>query len=310
MPQCSNCDKTQARFKNDGTLCATCFNDHNFGQVKSKDNTNSYTNISMLQSQGIHGINERSQIISNYAVSDVNDDSEVNILEDKKIGELSTTEFMKLMGNFVKPIADKLTQLTEIFTTKINALEKRVDILEKEDSLKSEKISILTSTVTNMQRVINSIDSKERSKNIMISGLSEEDIRTDTALLPNDLSKVNLIFKKIGIDDTIINNASQLQRIGKDPNNEKRRFLKVTLPDYNTREQIIKNAHNLKNLNEPWNKIFINRDNHPVYQKEHHRLRKKFNELKRNLSNAEDVKLLKGELIVDGVVVDRNLFLK
>ena len=296
MPFCGGCNKSQARFKNDGGLCTTCFNNHNVGQVKSRDDN--------VESNG------NDNTIDNNAADKDHFSSIIDVPEGQKIGDLSTVDYIKLLSNIIKPIDDKLIKINENLTSKIHALEKRVDILEKEDSLKSEKLSILTSTVTNMQQAINSIDSKERSRNIIISGLSEEDIQSSSTPLHNDVSKVNSLFRNIGINDIIINSPSQLQRIGKDPNNEKKRFLKITLADYKTRERIIENARKLKDLPEPWNKIFINRDYHPVYQKEHNRLRKKFNEIRRNASNTDDIKLIKGELFVNKTVVDRNIFLK
>ena len=75
---------------------------------------------------------------------------------------------------------------------------------------------------------------------------------------------------------------------------------------------VIKEAPKLKNLPEPWKRIYINRDQHPVYQKEHQRLRKKFNDLKKNpqyQENPDAVKLTKGSLSINDVVVDKNMFL-
>ena len=40
MPHCSSCDKSQARFKDDGTLCTKCFNEHNAEQDGTNQNAN------------------------------------------------------------------------------------------------------------------------------------------------------------------------------------------------------------------------------------------------------------------------------
>ena len=81
--------------------------------------------------------------------------------------------------------------------------------------------------------------------------------------------------------ENIINLPSTSQRIGRDINGEKRRALKIILKDYDTREIIIENARKLKALGDPFDKVYINRDTHPVYQKENQLLRKKFNDLKK-----------------------------
>ena len=46
MPHCINCGKSQARFK-DGSLCTKCFNDHNSGQVKLRNNDDTPLQLSI-----------------------------------------------------------------------------------------------------------------------------------------------------------------------------------------------------------------------------------------------------------------------
>ena len=56
----------------------------------------------------------------------------------------------------------------------------------------------------------------------------------------------------------------------------------------------------------------INRDKHSVYRSENSRLRKKMNDLRKKPefqdNPRERVKIVKGELLVDGTVVDKNTF--
>ena len=82
-------------------------------------------------------------------------------------------------------------------------------------------------------------------------------------------------------------------RIGKQAG-EKRRMLKIVLKSYNTREIIMSHAPKLKDAAEPWEKIYINRDTHSVYSKEHQRIRKRFKELKKrsDLQHTDAVKLV------------------
>ena len=144
-----------------------------------------------------------------------------------------------------------------------------------------------------MQRSLNAIDSKERANNIIISGMTENEIKTVDSSLYEDVAKIKMLFQKIGITGDIPKLPFTAQRIGKETG-EKRRMLKVVLKDYDTREVIISNASKLKKLVAPWNKMYINRDTHPVYNKEHQRLQKKFNELKKrpDLQNPDSVKLI------------------
>ena len=281
MPHCSKCDKSQARFKNDGSLCTTCFNELNVGQVRSRDTDGANDDIIQIPSMDMEG----------------------------KVQDMTVGEMLGLFQVAIKPLQEKVDTLNITMSNKITSLEKRIDILEKEDTNKSEQIAQLTDTVTNIQRALNTIDSKERSKNIIIWGLTEDAITIDGVTLSNDMAKTKFIFKTIGLSESVTELPFTLHRIGKETG-EKRRSLKIILKDNKIREIIMKNAPKLKNLSAPLNKIYINRDTHPVYQKEHQRLRRKCNELKKQRQDPENVKLIKGELTVDGVMIDKNIFLK
>ena len=292
MPQCQICNKTQARFKDDGSLCTKCFNDHNAGQVKSRNND------TPLQQNNDNSLDNDDSLMDNATID-----------MEKKVADLTIGELLKLFQLIIKPLEEGINAVNVNLSKKIVSIEKRADILEKEDSIKTERISQLTNTVMNMQQALNSIDKQHRAKNIIITGMTEEDITIDGGLLAGDVDKIKYIYRKIGISEDIINQQYTFERIGKETG-EKLRALKIILKDYTTRETIIKNAPRLKDLGVPLNKVYINRDTHPVYRKEYQRLRKKFNDLK-NRPDLPDgsVKLVKGELIVNDTIVDRNMFL-
>ena len=303
MPHCSNCSKSQARFKNDGSLCTTCFNECNSGQVKSRNNNNIDINVMPPQ------------LNVDVSPSNRNDASSViSPLEmQKKVGDITTGELLGLFQQIIKPLEKKIDLINTALSVKIISLEKRVDTLEKEDNVKNGRILQLADTVVNMQRALNSIDSKDRANNVIMLGLTEEDMTVDGILLSGDAEKIKFIFRKINIGENIINLPSTSQRIGRDINGEKRRALKIILKDYDTREIIMENARKLKAFGDPLDKVYINRDTHPVYQKENQRLRKKFNDLKKRADLQQEpnrVKLTKGLLTLDDVTIDRNIFLK
>ena len=182
-----------------------------------------------------------------------------------------------------------------------------MDLIEKNDDLKNNEIARMKDTVVNMQHALNALDSKERSKNIIIAGLSEENIVTENITFTSDANKISFLLEKMNLNPDLVNDA-KLERLGTDTSGSKRRFLKMELPDKSIREKIVKATPKLKDLPDPWNKVYLNRDTHPVYQKEHKRLRKKFNELK-SVGNPESVKLVKGVLTVNDNIVDKNIFL-
>ena len=217
-----------------------------------------------------------------------------------------------LMQHAMKPLEAKLDQIHNELTNRVMSLEKRVDLIEKCDEIKTDEVYRIKNTMVNMQRALNSIDSADRSKNIIISGISEEVITIEGNNFDNDYDKLKYIFAKISIDENLVPIPEKIQRLGKDVNNSKRRYIKAEFENNEVREVVMKEAFRLKDLPEPWKRIYLNRDTHPVYQKESQRLRKKFNDLKKDpqhQQNPESVKLVKGILSVNDITVDKNMFL-
>ena len=214
-----------------------------------------------------------------------------------------------LMQHAMKPLESKIDKIHDELLNRVTSLETRVGLIEKGDDTKNTEISRIKDTMINMQHALNSIDSKKRSKNIIIAGLPEDDITTNHVLYSGDDNKIAFLLEKMGLDTRLVDDdATKIERLGNDTSGFKRRFTKIEFTDKTTRENVMKEAPKLKDLPEPWNKVYFNRDTHPVYQKEHKRLRKKFNELK-GQGNPDSVKLTKGILTVEGVTVDKNIFL-
>ena len=85
-----------------------------------------------------------------------------------------------------------------------------------------------------------------------------------------------------------------------------KRIMKVIFSTNTERDEFLKNAEKLKSAPDPWNKVFIRKDQHKVYVDENNRLRSKARELRKN--TQKEVKIFKGKLLVDNIVVDQNLF--
>ena len=65
----------------------------------------------------------------------------------------------------------------------------------------------------------------------------------------------------------------------------------------------------MKDCEDPWKRVYIKKDQHPVYIAENNRLRKKAAEIKEKAGNEyKEIKIFNGKLMVDNNEVDRNLF--
>ena len=146
-------------------------------------------------------------------------------------------------------------------------------LLENENTQLQDQVGTLTDIIVNMQVCLNKTDGMERNNNIIVSGLSEEDIPVlnegePDLILADDIGKIKTLLTKLclaGFDVHILDRCS-INRIGKQRSNYKR-LIKVVLPTVALRNVILDNAKKLKTFTDPWKYIYIKKDLHPVYLK-------------------------------------------
>ena len=154
------------------------------------------------------------------------------------------------------------------------------------------------------------IDSEERASNIMISGLKETNITFQadpetTVVLKDDDSKVKHILDTLDTDVTAAH-IQECKRIG----NAKpgyTRLLKIKVAFKDQKKLILDNSRKLKGK-EHLKTVYVKKDTHPVYVQETNRLRIKMKKLLDIPENKDKVKIIDGNLEVDGVIVDKNMF--
>ena len=182
---------------------------------------------------------------------------------------------------------------------------------DEEIAQKNEQIAHLSDTIVNMQKALNSLDSNRRSKNLIVAGLSEGPLTVEQSVAESDLDKVNLLLSTIGLADDQIQDDTCLSRIGRPSDNGRPRMLQIVCNSNETRERIVKSSPKLKEKGGQLLKIFINRDSHPVYQKENARLRHRLAKIRQNereKDNECDAKIVKGKLVWNDKIIDQNLF--
>ena len=166
----------------------------------------------------------------------------------KPVAQMNVRDFIGLL----QPLERKLDTLEYSANSRINGLEKQNEVLLNELNSQKKKSDVLSGIVVDMQRALNDLDAKDRSANIIVSGLSELDINMpDGQILRSDQEKMSFILQSIGIRDEIISKDDlqncQFNRIGKKVD-DRSRMLKINLHDNTIREAIMKNAPTLKTL--------------------------------------------------------------
>ena len=287
MPHCTNCGVVKTRFPANVTLCAACRDTE--GGVSDND------------------------VISNTIVSELTEslsdgDKSIDDILNSSLPDLTVVQFIKIITVIIKPLKEESSK-------KIVDLENKVAVLETENKQLKENTGIMSDIIVGMQRSLNKLDSEERTKNLIVSGLPEDDtdghvFHDPSGPLATDGLKIKAVLSKLQVpelNDNVLNNLT-IERIGKVREGHKR-LVKVVLPSVKIRNVILDNTKKLKTLAEPWSKVYVNKDLHPVYQQENRRISSRFKELKNDPGNTgKTVALTKGKLLVEGNVVDQNRF--
>ena len=113
------------------------------------------------------------------------------------------------------------------------------------------------------------------------------------------------ILGKIG---TLLPDGGDISRLGP-PKPNYCRAIKLNTQSKINRDSILQKSKVLKEVGEPFCNVYLKKDLHPVIVQENARLRKKRKELQR-LHTGNEIKMDNGKLMVDGVVVDRNMFFR
>ena len=271
--------------------------------TSSNNAMNDYYDNNMLQNTSQSLPNGQTVNIQTPLGSNIQDHSQ-------SLGSLKVADLIQIL----QPIQDSVQDIKTSINQQLGTLQNKMNIMEEQLKKEMSKNEQLTSIIVNMQRSINQIDSDKRVTNVIINGLSEEEIISEETNEPlgDDKDKFQALVHKIGIAD--IDDASkdfEFSRIG-NPANGKTRLLKINVGSKEMRDKICEQSKKLKLLPDPWKKIYINKDVHPVYLKENQRIRKAMQELKKVPGYEHQtgrVKLENGKLTVDGRVVDSNLFL-
>ena len=222
-------------------------------------------------------------------------------------------ELYLLISGQINNLGNRISNIEHLLSDRLSIAENKLKLHDEEIAKKNNQIEHLSNTIINMQRSLNSVDSNTRAKNLIFAGIPENPIplTSGQTVVESDLDKVNLILSSIGLAEVHVADDSCLSRIGKPTDNGRPRMLQMVCSNNETRESVVKAAPKLKEKGGDLMKIFINRDTHPVYQKESARLRQRLSKIKqseRELNNECDAKIIKGKLVWNGDVVDKNLF--
>lgn len=199
-----------------------------------------------------------------------------------------------------------LRQLSSDVNETKEANKKALEAVEKVTKLETEVVVLksendkLHKIVDYHQRFLETLDAREREKNIIIMGLSEASDLGD-----GDEQRVARVLETIDVPVEI--NAMTIRRIGRQDERQKRPIL-VSFQDKETRQNVLDKAKTLKEADAPFQSIYIKKDMHPSVRKELDRLRKVEKKEKAKPENqGKAIRYDRKQRVItcDDVVIDR-----
>ena len=230
-------------------------------------------------------------------------DRRPSIDDDAMLSSVTFSEYKTWMQSQLSPIHNDIKILKEN-AEEIGRHADAIELLKQRCDRNEEVIESLKGVIAKQQKTIRNQDAEIREKNLIITGIAETDLSDTNGTYTNDAEKVSALFDQLGVAAPT---GFTVERLGK-PNDRYSRSMKVNVLSKTNRTEIAKKSRDLKKCSAPWNKVYINYDLHPGDVEESKRLRKKKKLLLSIDENkTKDIKIEKGKLTMDGVVVDSNI---
>ena len=226
--------------------------------------------------------------------------------DDATLDAVKFSDYKIWMLSQLNPIHEDIKTLKEN-AAELERQKFQIGLLQKRCDKHEETIETLKGVIAQQQRSLRSQDSEIRQKNFIVSGISENDITDSRGTYKNDDEKITALFREMG---TQLPDGYTIERLGK-PSDKYARSIKLNVVSKTNRNEIGKKSTELRNKQVPWDKVYLNYDLHPGDLEENKRLRKKKKTLKSLEENKDkEIKIEKGNLMVDGEIVDSNILFR
>lgn len=222
-----------------------------------------------------------------------------------EIGKMTNPQLKKALTTMVT--AETTTEPTnQVLLEEIRNLRSEVAEIK---NIKQE-VKQLSTQLKDAYKIINQqqiflevLDSRERQKNLIITGLSEESDETGDG----DDEKVRNVLTTAGYSHAFDVAAWEMKRLGQQ-NDQRKRPLRIVVENQGRRNAILEKAKNLKQAGGDYSRIYVKKDVHPAVRKEMARLRNREKEEKEKPENVGVNIYYDGKdrvLYRDGNIIDR-----
>ena len=215
-------------------------------------------------------------------------------------------------SEYCKKIELRLTNVEAGLSEKVSKDDVR-DIVRTElaaapdNELLQEEVRKVSMAVAEHQKYLESMEAKKRELNIIMTGVSENEMVVNGVQLSTDSDKCTAVLQAVGEDSSVVRSISRLGKEPATPREGHPRIIKLQLESSECRSRILKKSKNLKEAGPSFSRIYMKKDMHPMVNREFQRLKKVTKEEKEKPENqGREVRYdhVKRQVLVDGVAVD------
>ena len=159
-----------------------------------------------------------------------------------------------------------MKELTELRTT----IASSDDVYKAQIKELTETVAKQTGIILQHQLVLEQLDRQKRETNLVLFGIPDEQLALEGATTED--AKIQKVLGVVEADtDAVVRSH---QRLGRSvQGNNRPRPLLIRVDSKAIRDKVLDKEKKLKDLNEPYKKIYIKKDSHPEVRKEWKRLR-------------------------------------
>lgn len=169
---------------------------------------------------------------------------------------------LRTLTDTLHTLVTEVTDLRKAVTAPDSVINKKFDDLQTQIDKQAEIID-------RQQRFLESLDRKEREKNLIILGVPE--VETSLEGVTTDEQKIDKIWMKIGHDRNTITSHRRLGN--RDGNGNRARPILLTVITREAKDNVLEKAKLLKSSGDVYKRIYIKKDVHPSIRLEWKRLR-------------------------------------
>ena len=190
----------------------------------------------------------------------------VRVLSQNEINKMTNPQLKRALSTLVNSGKDGEPS-NSILLDELRSIRKEVEEvknLKQEVQRLSDRLDEAYNVIHHQQLFLESLDNKERRRNLVITGLAE-DMDDDNGEPDND--KIVKVLEAAKYSGTFDIREWEVKRLGQ-INQRRARPLLITVNDQRTRDSVIRCAKNLKEAGGSLKNVYIKKDVHPAIRKE------------------------------------------